>query len=116
MVTPSIPPAPLFLLTSSHALSRVPLRHTLSHKLNHFPPLTPLTRAANMRSVHTTVSTLPLIKRVLVSDSCLASSTYESPVYLVPWYRFHASTFLHHFPSPSLLLGFLELLSRYLRI
>ncbi len=40
----------------------------------------------------------------------------RTSTYLVPWCLFPASTFLHHFPSPSLLLRFLGFLSRYLHI
>src|SRR6476619_1462027 len=43
-------------MTCRAALCRFSGFHTLSIKLNHLPPLTPLSRAANMRSVHTLAS------------------------------------------------------------
>ena len=51
MLWPSTPAAPLFRATLCHAISRVVGRMTLSTKLNHLPPLTPLTSADTMRSV-----------------------------------------------------------------
>jgi len=45
------------LFTLCHAASSVCLRYTLSIRLNHFPPLTPFSSAANMRSLHTVAST-----------------------------------------------------------
>ena len=43
--------------TLCHAALSVSGRYTLSIRLNHFPPLTPLSSAANMRSFHTVAST-----------------------------------------------------------
>src|SRR5262245_3513059 len=54
---PSTPAAPALPLTLSQATLRVWLRYTLSIRLNHFPPLTPFSSAANMRSLHTVAST-----------------------------------------------------------
>src|SRR5208282_161308 len=53
---PSTPAAPLFCTTVLRALCRFSLFHTLSIKLNHLPPLIPLSRVSNMRSVHTLAS------------------------------------------------------------
>src|ERR1700683_1907587 len=53
---PSTPAAPLFCTTFFMALCRFSLFHTLSIKLNHWPPLIPLSRVSNMRSVHTLAS------------------------------------------------------------
>src|SRR4029077_9356894 len=50
---PSTPAPPLLRTTRCSALCRFSIFHTLSIRLNHLPPLTPLVRAANMRSVHT---------------------------------------------------------------
>ena len=55
-VCPSTPAAPFFPHTACAALCRFSLFQTLSIKLNHFPPLTPVARVANMRSVHTLAS------------------------------------------------------------
>src|SRR5688500_16706910 len=57
MLTPSTPAAPLLAATRLQAASKVLGVTTLSIKLYHLPPWTPLTRAANMRSVHTDAST-----------------------------------------------------------
>ena len=51
MLWPSTPAAPLFRATFRHAASSVVGRMTLSTRLNHLPPLTPLTSADTMRSV-----------------------------------------------------------------
>src|SRR5205085_6775576 len=51
MLWPSIPDDPLFRSTLRHAASSVVGRWTLSTKLNHLPPLTPLPSADTMRSV-----------------------------------------------------------------
>src|SRR5215469_10959562 len=51
MPWPSTPAAPLFRSTFRHAASRVVGRPTLSIRLNHLPPLTPLPSADTMRSV-----------------------------------------------------------------
>ena len=55
-VLPSTPAAPLFCTTLFKALCRFSIFHTLSIMLNHLPPLIPLSRVANMRSVHTLAS------------------------------------------------------------
>src|SRR3970282_113174 len=54
---PSTPAAPALSLTLCHAALSVSFRYTLSIRLNHFPPLTPFSSAANMRSLHTVAST-----------------------------------------------------------
>src|SRR5579864_607897 len=51
MLSPSMPLAPLFRATLRHAASRVVGRMSLSIRLNHLSPLTPLTSADTMRSV-----------------------------------------------------------------
>ena len=53
---PSTPAAPLFCTTLFKALCRFSIFHTLSIRLNHLPPLIPLSRVSNMRSVHTLAS------------------------------------------------------------
>src|SRR5665213_714548 len=53
---PSTPAAPLFCTTLLRALCRFSILHALSIKLNHLPPLIPLWRVSNMRSVHTLAS------------------------------------------------------------
>src|SRR5216684_3995322 len=56
MLWPSIPEHPLFRSTLCHAASRVDGRLTLSTKLNHLPPLTPLPSADTIRSVQIVAS------------------------------------------------------------
>src|SRR5438552_18995359 len=51
MLWPSTPAAPWLRATFGHALSRVVGRMTLSIRLYHLPPLTPLPSADTMRSV-----------------------------------------------------------------
>src|SRR5262249_7629135 len=53
--------------------SRFGSAYTLSIKLYHLPPLTPLSRALSIRSVHTVGSTHLHLSRV--SPACLASGT-----------------------------------------
>src|SRR5580658_180945 len=53
---PSTPAAPLFCTTLFKALRRFSIFQTLSIRLNHLPPLIPLSRVSNMRSVHTLAS------------------------------------------------------------
>ena len=52
-----MPPAPLRLRTVFHEDSRLSIRKTLSIKLYHRPPFTPVSKAANIASVHTLRST-----------------------------------------------------------
>src|SRR5262244_2059185 len=68
---PSTPAAPALPLTLSQATLRVWLRYTLSIRLNHFPPLTPFSSAANMRSLHTVAST-HVQSRPCLSAPCVA--------------------------------------------
>src|SRR5215467_10198702 len=68
---PSTPAAPALPLTLSQATLRVWLRYTLSIRLNHFPPLTPFSSAANMRSLHTVASTHDQ-SRPCLSAPCVA--------------------------------------------
>src|SRR6185369_10016255 len=84
--------------TISQARSSVLGRYILSQRLNHLPPLTPSPRAANMRSVHTVVSTQFQPCGLWASDSCLAFCTDESPL-LVP-----DMTFTHPLSYPTSLL------------
>src|SRR5690606_15412054 len=56
-LTRSIPAAPRFVSTCCQAPRSVLGRYTLSIRLNHLPPRTPLASAANMRSVQTERST-----------------------------------------------------------
>src|SRR5580700_10695526 len=73
-------------------------RMTLSHRLNHFPPLTPFSRVANMRSVHIDVSTHFHFSDIWVSDFCLAISTISLRFFSQYIVMFCASTFLSYFP------------------
>src|SRR3954470_3495954 len=73
MLCPSTPAAPLLRATRSHACSRVVGRITLSIRLNHLPPLTPLPSADTMASVQTDASTQPQ-SRFRASVPCLAEA------------------------------------------
>ena len=55
-VSNAIPRRARFRATHRHAAPRVEGRSTLSIRLNHLPPLTPLTSADTMRSVQTEAS------------------------------------------------------------
>src|SRR5439155_21372707 len=55
----------------SKAARRFPRAYTLSIKLNHLPPLTPTSRAVNIRSVQTEGSTQA--QRARISPACLVS-------------------------------------------
>ena len=55
-VVVSIPAAPSLERTFVQARTSVAGDHTLSIRLNHFPPLTPLTSAETMRCVHTSAA------------------------------------------------------------
>src|SRR5208337_5224752 len=59
MLCPSTPAAPLLARTFSHASASVLGADILSIRLNHRPPLTPLTSAEIMRSVQIEASTQP---------------------------------------------------------
>jgi hypothetical protein len=65
------------LATFSAALSRFSIFQTLSIRLNHLPPLIPLSRVANIRSVHTLASVHPhrLGRMGWTSLPCLAIGT-----------------------------------------
>src|ERR671935_10696 len=56
MLCPSTPAAPRLARTFSQASASVLGANTLSIRLNHLPPLTPLPSADSMRSVHTPAS------------------------------------------------------------
>src|SRR5215472_17638820 len=74
---PSTPAAPLLARTFVHASASVAGAKTLSIRLNHLPPLTPLASADSMRSVHTPALTSrsgPRGFRAWVSLPCIASS------------------------------------------
>src|SRR3990172_5758204 len=73
MLCLSPPAAPPLLATLRHAAASVDGRSTLSIKLNHLFPLTPLASADNMRSVQTDASTHDQ-SRPWVSAPCLAKS------------------------------------------
>src|SRR5262245_33092651 len=75
MLCPSTPAAPLFARTLVHATASVLGANTLSIRLYHLPPSTPLPSADSMRSVHTDASTHDQLPPVVeVSVPCLASS------------------------------------------
>src|SRR2546422_376223 len=73
MLWPSTPAAPLFRATFRHAASRLVGRMTLSTRLNHLPPLTPLTSADTMRSVQIEASAHHHSRR-RASVPCIAPS------------------------------------------
>src|SRR6201984_2029212 len=84
MLCPSTPAAPLFRATLHHAASRVAGRMTLSTRLNHLPPLTPLTSADTMRSVQIDASTHHQ-RGSRLSVPCLAfSGTAETSSCVMP--------------------------------
>src|SRR5882724_164684 len=84
MLWPSTPAAPLFRATFRHAASRVVGRMTLSTRLNHLPPLTPLTSADTMRSVQIDASAHHHSRR-RASAPCLAlSGTAEATSCSIP--------------------------------
>ena len=70
----STPAAPLFAATYFQAAFNVQGLYTLSIRLYHFPPFTPLPRAANIRSVHTDASTHSHRTGLQASAPCLATS------------------------------------------
>src|SRR5690625_4403045 len=57
MLTPSTPAAPRLARTRAQAAARVAGAYTLSIRLYQRPPLSPLTSADTIRSVHTEAST-----------------------------------------------------------
>src|ERR1700736_3588129 len=74
MPWPSTPAAPLLAETFSQAASSVAGAHTLSIRLNQRPPLTPLTSADTMRSVHTEASTQDQSRSFPASAPCVAKT------------------------------------------
>src|SRR5262245_9808203 len=70
----------------THAALSVSARYTLSIRLNHFPPLTPFSSAANMRSLHTEASTHDQFRPCL-SAPCVAlcgtADAWLSPCFVV---------------------------------
>src|ERR671922_701857 len=73
MLCPSTPAAPLFARTLVQASASVLGANTLSIRLNHLPPLTPLASADSMRSVHTPASADVMLRvRASASAPCLA--------------------------------------------
>src|SRR6266853_2048901 len=73
VVCPSTPAAPLLRITASAASLSVVSCPTLSIRLYHLPPSIPLSRVANMRSVHTWA--LVHAHRGATSLPCLARGT-----------------------------------------
>src|SRR5215203_5043003 len=75
MLCPSTPAAPSFASTLVQASSSVSDAYTLSINVYHLPPLTPLSSADSMRSVHTSASTQSQLRLGDgVSAPCLASA------------------------------------------
>src|SRR5882757_5433466 len=72
MICLSTPAAPSLARTLSQAASRVAAANTLSIKLYQRPPLTPLTSADTIRSVHTQASIQLLCVSLRTSPPCVA--------------------------------------------
>src|SRR5262245_60241359 len=72
MLIPSTPAAPLLAATRCQAAAKVRGAVPLSIRLYHLPPVTPLSRAANIRSVQMDASTQVHCWRAWGSPSCLA--------------------------------------------
>src|SRR5882762_4520892 len=72
MLCLSTPAAPLLAQTFSQASSKVAGANTLSIKLYQRPPLTPLTSADTIRSVHTQASIQLLFVSLRISPPCVA--------------------------------------------
>jgi hypothetical protein len=70
----------LFALTFCHAASSVLSRYTLSIKLNHFPPFTPLSRAFSIVSVQIEASAHPHLIRL--AHRALSSSVLHRHLFL----------------------------------
>ena len=104
MLCPSTPDAPLLARTFVQAAASVLGANTLSIKLNHLPPLTPLPSADSMRSVQIDASTH--VKSRSASPPCVASSALPAFCCLDP--------FIAHPPScpPSLARGYVAPSSR----
>ena len=72
-------------------------RQTLSIRLYHLPPLTPLPSAVSICSVHIDVSTQSVDRassfRIVFSD------TGKDIIWIIHLYRVHISTFLPRFPK-----------------
>src|SRR5450830_34827 len=101
-LTRSTPAAPALRSTCAHPKLNVSRRDTLSIKLCHLPPLTPVCRAANIAFVQIGAGAnfrctqLPstLASRLVVSDT-IDASTFIYLLFSGLW----LSTFLPHFPS-----------------
>src|SRR5712671_2013594 len=72
MLCLSTPAAPSLAQTFSQAASKVAGANTLSIKLYQRPPLTPLTSANTIRSVHTQASIQLLLVSLRISPPCVA--------------------------------------------
>src|SRR5215469_4393130 len=85
MLCPSTPAAPWLRATFCHAAARVVGRTTLSIRLYHLPPLTPLPSADTMRSVQIDASVHHHLPRRRASAPCVAfSGTPEAACCLIP--------------------------------
>jgi hypothetical protein len=89
----STPADPPLACTRRNACRRLPALYTLSIKLNHCPPLTPCSRAVNIRSVQTSGSTQ--LHRARMSLACLVSAdtaaSSSSVLLSIPVFHFPAS-------------------------
>src|SRR5438552_5459256 len=85
MLWPSTPAAPWLRATFGHAVARVVGRATLSIRLYHLPPSTPLPSADTMRSVQIDASVHHHASRRRASAPCLArSGTPEAACCAIP--------------------------------
>src|SRR6266702_3681004 len=100
MLCLSTPAAPSLAQTFSQAASSVAGANTLSIKLNQRPPLTPLTSANTIRSVHTQASIQLLFVSLRISPPCVApAGTFGVVCAFV-------SVIAHHLPTPLPRRGF----------
>src|SRR4029453_4253601 len=92
---------PAFFATRVHPSSKVSRRDTLSIRLCHFPPLTPLCRAANMASVQIEAgANFRCPQPPSAPASCLVvSDTADASISISASVRPSPSTFLPHFPD-----------------
>src|SRR5690606_10577928 len=84
MLCPSTPLPPALLATCCQAIRSVSGAYTLSIKLNHLPPFTPFSRAANIRSLQIDASTHDHLSVTAslpgASETCLAVSNTLAPI------------------------------------
>ena len=84
MLSPSTPAAPLLACTLCQDTFSVVGAITLSIRLYHLPPLTPLSSADSMRGVQIEASTHDRSRRLMASAPCVALSALAVLVCLGP--------------------------------